>query len=81
MKKKSQWIKIEEPYDIPEGEEVIGYNPAWIDEALIPTELVSGSLLKSGSHQQSGLIHRIVTALVQKRAMIMTFFKKIEKAK
>ena len=36
MKKKSQWIKIEEPYDIPEGEEVIGYNPAWIDEDFNP---------------------------------------------
>ena len=36
MKKKSPWIKIEEAYDIPEGEEVIGYNPAWIDEDFNP---------------------------------------------
>ena len=50
-------------------------------KTLIQMELVSGSLLKSGSHQQSGSTHRIVTALVQKKEMTTTFFKKMEKVK
>ena len=48
MKKKSTWIKIEELYDILEGEEVIGYNPAWIDEDFNPNRTRVGFFTEVG---------------------------------
>lgn len=31
------WIKVDNINDIPEGEEVLAYNPEWIDEDFCPT--------------------------------------------
>ena len=79
MKKKSPWIKIEDSYDIPEGEEVIGYNPAWIDEDFNPNGTRVG-FFNEVWFISAESTHRIATELVQKKEMITTFFKKMERS-